>query len=346
LENKGEPIVLTINGPDGEIADQYLLHTTDPTPALTVEMTDQPFKLDRTDGDVVLSRGDVRYVIDGKTGLISSGSIGDQQVITGPIGAIVRPSQLRNFQWQAKLTLVNQCNEWKVGNVKVDEADDAITITTSGQYRVGDATFIQRFVRDGSVTVDYKLDWTLTGDEINVFTTGLNIPVGEAFGTLKWSREGLWSYYPSDHIGRLSGEAPAKGDPAYESQRASFEPGQGVPEPWPWSQDMIHGVTRDFRSTKFNLVQGGLYADGGAGITVLGKVRSHLQATPLNDNLGGEIFTHELHGQPGAGYDLQVIAFHSGGTEPHLTKSIRIPDERAKKGWSMSGQAKFMLTAE
>lgn len=150
-------------------------------------------------------------------------------------------------------------------------------------------------------------------------------------------------HYPPHHVGRARGRAPAGGDPEFASLRDS---GPHDQTPWPWSQDIVAGVTRDFRSTKFNVFRGGLVDGEGRGLIVLGRGEQHLHATPAGDDIDGNTFVAETHGEPGEGFDLSVLTFHNGGTEPHLTKSIRVPDQVAEPGWTLAGRVVFRLDAD
>lgn len=337
-----EPTRLDAHGPSGELVDQYLLtvEAPSPGPADTPAPDNRPFVLEEHENHYVLTRGAVRYDVNKATGMIASASVEGRLVIQGPVTLAVIPTQLHNFKWQAERTLVNQCTGWKARTVSVENSGDTVRIRAEGAYTLAGATFVTSFHADGRVEVSYDAVWT--GEQpFNIFTIGLQLPIAPAFDTLYWERDALWSYYPQDHIGRPAGEAPAEGEPRYAESRAAYTEG---PKPWPWSQDLISGVTRDFRSTKFNLIRGGLHDQAGRGIEVIPQGRQHMQAVPARDDLGGELKLPETSDGPTDGFELRIHHFHNGGTEPHLTKSIRFEEQIAAPGWTTQGVAVFRLT--
>ncbi len=342
--NSPEPIILEVrdNARHNTVVDRYRLYAITPdNPQLDVNDDHVPYAVQRRDGRLLISRGDTTISVNLDTGLIDSASVAGQTVINGQPALAVVPAQLHNFKWQEALTLVNQCADWQANDVKIDESDQIIKITAVGQYTQADVTFVTTFNSDGSIQIAYDATWT--GDRpFNVFTYGIQIPVAPELDELFWQRQAFWSDYPDSHIGRPTGTAPALGDPRFAQARQTYSTG---PKPWPWSQDLVAGVTRDFRSTKFNLITGGLRADSGAGILILAQPRQHLQAIPAGDDLDGQLEVHSMHGPTPPGFHLRVHDFHNGGTEPHLTKSIRFPEQIAGPGWQCRGGAVFRFVS-
>ncbi|BAM02649.1 glycoside hydrolase family 2 protein [Phycisphaera mikurensis] len=353
------PIEVEVLAADGAVLDAYELTLADAAEEEGVAGEASAWRLEEKGRARVLTRGDVVATIGAESGLLESVTVGGEPVVIGPVTLSVIPSQLRNFKWQGRFTLVNQAWGWEAGRVEVDTADDGtVTVSTSGSYTRFDVNFTQAFAPDGTVRVE--ADATYTGGDnpgekrgVNIFNHGIRVPVHQDLDTLFWEREGLWSVYPGDHIGRLEGETRATGDPRWADAREAYDPeaAKPNPRPWPWSQDLSAGVTRDFRSTKFNLVEGGLAAANGRRIVVIGnraeafEDRRHLHAAPLNDDLDGNIFTEEKHGPQKPGYDLSVLSFHNGGTEPHLTKSLRFGEHIARNGWELEADAAFRFDA-
>ena len=99
---------------------------------------------------------------------------------------------------------------------------------------------------DGRVEVAYDLTWT-GGEPFKCFDWGYALRVAPDVDTLRWTRKAQWSVYPPDTIGRPQGIASAGGDPQYASARAAYADGL---KPWPWSQDVLDGVTNEFRGNQ------------------------------------------------------------------------------------------------
>lgn len=119
------------------------------------------------------------------------------------------------------------------------------TIQVWDQYDEATGTTTYRFNTNGSVEVQYH--YTLTKN-INPRQWGMVFKLPADFSVMSWVREGLWNYYPKDHIGRLSGTA-------YVSNAQPFSgPAGPLHQPLAsWSADQNSLGTNDFRSTKMNI---------------------------------------------------------------------------------------------
>ncbi|WP_428386788.1 glycoside hydrolase family 2 TIM barrel-domain containing protein [Mucisphaera sp.] len=341
-----QPVELRVIDPNGHEVDRY--HLTVRKEDLPTEAEEpETFDIDVTErgNHWIATVGDTTYRIDQSTGLITSASVDNRTVINGSPTLNVLPAQLRFFRRQGQLTLVNQVTDWQAESVMVHSTDNLLRITAYGGY-ADDAigTMTTTIHSDGKATVAYDFTWT-RDQEFNLFASGLQIPVAEGFDHFTWQRDAFWSVYPDSHIGRATGTAPATGDPAYADQRHIEQVVDGH-RPWPWSQDKISGVTRDFRATRFDFHHGGLVHDSGTAAIILAKGRQHLQAIPANDDLDDTIFTAEKHGPRTDGFHLNVYDFHNGGTEPHLMKSIKFEEIIVKPGTRFTGEATLELKTD
>lgn len=334
-----EPIELTVVAPNGLVIDRYTLTVGDPVEP-EVAAVEGEWHVEETDDITVITRGGQRFVVSRTTGLIEFATLDGKTVINGSPTAAVVPTQQRNFKLQAKFTLVNQMADWQAEKVNIKAQDGTVQIVADGRYTLSAGRMTTTFDANGDVTVGAKLIWDGKPD-LNVFFTGITFPIDPALDTLVWRRDALWSAYPDHHIGRAAGVAPATGAPELTSKRDNWN-GEDT-KTWPWSQDLTSGVTRDFRSTKYRLYEGGLVDDAGAGIQLIGHGTHHLQAVPAGDDLDGNTFVREIHGEATPGFHLTLMNFHNGGTEPHMTKSLRMPEETAKDGWTLETQATFRL---
>jgi len=107
--------------------------------------------------------------------------------------------------------------------------------------------FVLEFIR---LDVEFSYHFTVKR-AINPRQTGVAFDFPLGFDRLTWTRRGLWSVYPDDHIGRLSGTALAvtpDGKPALEIGPRE-NPGAS-----PWANDNTCYGSNDFRSTKENII--------------------------------------------------------------------------------------------
>ena len=171
-----------------------------------------------------------------------------------------------------------------VGLVADEDGDVVVRWTKDAPF--GHVAYTAHVSGDGAITVDYEVKYT--APEVGVREVGLLWSVAPAMQRLSWRREGQWTTYPENHIGRLVGTALAMG-----KRSAS------------WSLDSDPRGCNDFRSSKYNVLEASLTDGAGAGVQVLSDGRQSVRATGaafrVNDffNGGGESF---LQGQYGHDY--------------------------------------------
>lgn len=346
--NAREPALLRFVDAHGTTVDWYRLIPEKNSPVhLPVSGAAEPVVEKTQDGLVLVKVGDTGFKFD-PDGLLVEADLKGVPVLSGRPTVVARPTQFINFRGNQKRTLLNQCVNWKADRVDIRSEADRVTVLSQGRYELASGKIITTLHSDGQVEIGYQLTWD-DSNEFNCFDWGFALRVVPQANELRWIRESLWSIYPPDHIGRPEGKTLASGDPRYAAERLSYRTG---PKPWPWSQDMMDGVTNDFRSTKFRIITGGLFLEGGSGVQVLGKTSSsfvgsqHLRATPVGGNLEGDIFTREIFPGDTSGFWLEVLEYHAGSSEPHLTKSLRHHPLIIKKGTPLSGTVRFALVSE
>ena len=350
IDPQGEPVRLTFVDKRGETVDVYRLTRPDQRPEHELpEAETASLKVDKADGGTTVTVGDATFGFD-KDGLLVRGDLGGQNIIAGRPTVEARATQFINFRGNQKRSMVNQLSGWKADDVSVEQQRDRVVVTAKGKYDQASGTIVTTVGNDGHAEVAYDVTWT--GEEqFNCFDWGYAMRVVPEADTLRWRHAGLWSVYPPDHIGRNEGVAPAGGDPRYAGARAAYTDG---PKSWPWSQDLLDGTTNDFRSTKFKLITAGLYRDDGVGLTVAGRDTDsfergqHVKATVVGADNEGDLFTSEFFPdqEKGSGYWLAVLEYHSGSSEPHLTKSLDYQPLVVQKGTKLAGTVRFALTPE
>lgn len=97
---------------------------------------------------------------------------------------------------------------------------------------------------------------------------------------LSWRREGQWSVYPADHIGRTTGTAeafPGGTRPDHEGIRLESDR--------PWKDDATRHGSNDFRGTKRDVYAAELAADGGPSVQLLSEGGRHVRAQARSDSV-------------------------------------------------------------
>ncbi len=311
----------------GQLIDQWNLSLASATrPAPQALKPAETWNVRQDPGGISVVAGDREFRIDTTTGLLVWADVAGVRVVDGSPTLLVLPSQLMRFRGQELLTLVNQARNWKPSKVSIEQPADVIRIIAEGTYDQIPGRFITEIRRTGELWINYDFQWTTKPEKpLNCFAWGIAIPMTPACDELWWDRAAQWSAYPDNHIGRPIGTARAAGKNGSSGGDAA---------PYIWSQDIIDGVTRDFRSTKFFVHAGGLHDSAGRGLAVRSDASQHLQVVPINGNLDGAIAVEASHGPRRPGFFMHVLRFHNGGTEPHLTKSLQferlelLPDVR------------------
>lgn len=185
------------------------------------------------DSNITVIGSNFSIVFNKTTGQITSGSYNEETVIVGGPRINLAPVALPNWTL-SDITHAVQGNEAVIG--------------ISGAYGSMGVTFSIKIDGAGLVTTGYKITNPIAGAK----ETGVIYDVSSSVDRLSWDRKGLWSAYPSDHIGRATGIANkvSGNDDTYR-----------VKPTWSWSQDMkdffLYGSddlgdrgTNDFRSQK------------------------------------------------------------------------------------------------
>lgn len=348
IDPHGAPALIRFTHGSGRLVDVYRLtgpHHA-PQPVLPTRQVDQ-LEIHREGGRIEIRAGETAFGFD-EDGLLVEARLGDALVLQGRPEVVARPTQFRNFVGNNRRTLINQCQHWKSEKVKVEQGEHLVKVIAAGRYTQAAGTIVTAIRADATVEVAYELEWT-GSEPFNCFSWGYALRLSSEARELRWIRNAQWSVYPPDHIGRPQGIAPAGGDPSWTAARAAHREGR---TPWPWSQDLLDGVTNDFRSTKFQFIIGGLYTPSGAGVTVLGDrpdrfaTAQHLRASPVGGDIGGEIPTREFFPDDTTGYWLEVLEYHSGSSDPHLTKSLRHDPLMIQSGTRLSGVVRFALASQ
>lgn len=155
--------------------------------------------------DVTVSGKDFKIVFDKKSGLIKSGLYNDYLLIKG--GPYFH------------LTGGEKTSEWVLRDIKAQQEKDEAVIRISGSNEPVEINFEVRIDGTGLITTKYELlkfgvdapeprkkPWN-DQDAGGFQEVGISYLLTRDINQLEWDRNGLWSYYPEDHIGRNTGKA-------------------------------------------------------------------------------------------------------------------------------------------
>ena len=160
--------------------------------------------------------------------------------------------------------------EWSSESIRYRTESPEAVVTIMGKYGEARVSFEIRIDGNGLIKTSYKLDYmpyippvpdvalthAMSPSVGGYEEVGVSFVLSNDVDRLSWKRNGLWSFYPEDHIGRNEGTA-------YRTGRGSNQP-FAVQPTVPWSEDErnyeLFGMydigqrgTNDFRSMKENI---------------------------------------------------------------------------------------------
>lgn len=197
-------------------------------------------KLDQNENDIIVAGENFTIIFDKERGCIKNGTYKGKRLLTGGPSLHLSPMKLSAFDIKEVYTETNT---------------DFVKVYLAGNHGAINVTYDIRIDGKGTMEITYTI--SNLPDESKCFhEVGLAFDLIDEIDTLQWDRDGLYTVYPDNHIGRNVGMAQkvslAK-DAMYRKQ----------PQ-WDWSQNMHdffyigtdhegYGMTFDFRSMKTNI---------------------------------------------------------------------------------------------
>jgi beta-galactosidase len=227
--------------PQGFIVDESVIGRTPAArPRAGSPAADHGFRFDSTTGQIVAAR------------------IGSAEVaVSGPHLLIV-PLTMEGDTWLTRHVerypiVSTPCANWRpVAPMTTTGGVSSV----QGTYDEAEGGFTYRTVAG---VLEIHFAFTVL-NKINPRQIGLVLDLPRDFDSLTWSRNGRWSHYPDDHIGRQHGTARA-----FPPDGVACNPvGPLQPPTHPWSHDILPTGCNDFVSTKHNIRHAALSGPSGA----------------------------------------------------------------------------------
>ncbi|MBN2610412.1 MAG: hypothetical protein JXB00_02550 [Bacteroidales bacterium] len=186
------------------LIDQYLFKISPQKVSFQAPVGPEP-KIKENKVDITISGKDFEIVFDKKTGLIKRGIFNDQLLIKG--GPYFH------------LTGGEKTGKWILKDINILKEINEAVVKISGFNELVEINFEVRIDGAGLITTNYELPrfgadapeprkkpWN-DQDAGGFQEVGICYLLTEDIDRLEWDRNGLWSYYPEDHIGRNAGTA-------------------------------------------------------------------------------------------------------------------------------------------
>lgn len=207
---------------DGIMADEYNVTLSDIEYPFT-EAIDTPPVIQDTTEEIFISGTGFSIAFSKKTGLVSRGTCGEEKTVLLTGGPYLHVTGMVPGEWVP---------EESNGISAVTEGKYAV-VTLNGAYTGGQGVrFILHISGNGIITTEYTLT-TKPKRASGLSEVGISYDIPAGAESVSWLRNGIYSAYPEDHIGRNKGTA------LKIRENAGQIPDQyGVKPAWPWKDDM------------------------------------------------------------------------------------------------------------
>jgi hypothetical protein len=208
------------------IDEEVIILSSKPLP---VARDPQELRVDETTGNLV-ARGENFSVTFAKhSGLIEAGIYAGETIIDGgPFMRLVVPGHA--LSWNVDSLLDVTGTEWKLDTMSFQSSKQRLAVALRGRAGMYGVKLTITVTGDGEIITSYEIE----NPPEKCQEAGIRFLMNPGLDRLSWNREGFWSSYPEDHIGRSVGEV-SKFSSSANRERARQKP-EG-----PWSMD-----TKDF----------------------------------------------------------------------------------------------------
>ncbi len=172
-------------------------------------------RLQETGRKIDVSVGSSHLVFSKEAGGLESWKFGDQPLLTGnfilnlgvnrepmPRGGEDSKESLISKQLP-KLKTIALAAKLEKGKAIIDVTDEVTLVEAPKSKGTLQITCIVS--ADGKINVNWHLNWS--AETARVWELGLELPVNPLLNRMQWHRHGLWTEYPTDHIGATDGVA-------------------------------------------------------------------------------------------------------------------------------------------
>jgi beta-galactosidase len=234
---------------DGIMVDEYNIQPGTVEYSFT-PASENPPEIEETEDAITVKGAEFEVAFSKETGLISRGTYGNEktELLTG--GPYLHVTGTELGSWIPDVSR----------GIEAENTGNYTVVTMRGNYENGQgAEFRSCISGNGIISTEYTLT-TEPAVGWGLQEVGISYDVASNMESVSWKRDGLYSAYPEDHIGRNEGTAFKVRAGAEET------PDQYGQEPaWPWKDDMKNYfvyatdnpdnglVTNDFKTMRENI---------------------------------------------------------------------------------------------
>lgn len=186
---------------------------------------------------------------------------------------------------------------WAVSRYSVKLDGDNAIVTLEGRYDDFEGGYTFTITPAAQLLARYR--FTYLGEDMRVRELGWRMDLPRDCDLLQWHREGEFTAYPEDHVGRTVGMA-----------RAFPQHAHAMPPAWPWALDLSPMGCNDFRSTKRNIHWASLRFPDGPGILIQSNGAQHARAMMRDDRIC--LHVNDWYGGTNCGLGEWVMNYGEG----------------------------------
>lgn len=316
----GDELKLSFTDKQGTLLSSWRIPCTLPTYRMPVFITSKAPTFKEEAGVLEVGSDTIRFRFDKQNGMLASISKGENEIARGGMKLYLVPfsksDEVIDFIPQESSGrevgfLSPYLDNWKGTRFEYRMNGSVLEVNSWGTYAdTIPVKYRYRINGEGQMRVDYIVDLKQVATS-GLRQVGIGFDLPEAYSTLSWKRDGLWSDYPVDHIGRTEGHAkafyPGTLDNYYEQRRNPSHP---------YAEDGNTYGSNDFRSTKHHIFQARLSDDQGKEVVFGSNGKQHFRSWVNNGSIS-----------------CLVANYSNGGNEHYLSydsNRTRISEEEFK----------------
>ena len=284
------------------------------------QVVSKEWRIDSTLRYYLVNCGRSVWKFDRLSGRLASANLDGEKVLNGNTELMMLPLKTEACATEHSLNipfLNDKCKEWEMERITAIQNKDTVTVIIEGKYLEASGKTEYLFVSGGEVKINYKYSSNI---DINPRQWGLVFDFSGYYNNMEWSRKGIWTEYPDDHIGRTRGKAVPFESGEYKKSEFGKEPENK------WYHDANVLGSNDFRSTKENIYWTTLTNKQGKGIVIIGK---------------GNTSTRTWH--EGNDINMLVAGFNTGGGDMFFSGYYRNERKPLKPGDEFSGTVELYM---
>lgn len=242
--NRAHTISLRFYDAAGLLLDEYLLKPNQKKSAAQSVVSCLPPNVRQTKTEIVIEGTDFLFLFDRNAATLRSAQYQDSLLLTGGPYLHITGMSL---------------GAWKPLDCSCTLEKERVSVTLFGSYENGtQALFIIYIYGDGRMHTRCVIE-AIQQESCVLDEVGISYRIPADVAAVSWNREGFYSCYPEDHIGRNTGTAYRR-RPGAEQDSYTTQPS------WPWKDDMrddflyaAHDLqnglaTRDFKAMRENIL--------------------------------------------------------------------------------------------